>query len=96
MVRIDAPVPIIEMRASDKNDRELLKGTWWFPLRRFLPGWGLPVCWQGWLVLGGYVALLLLPLPFFPRRFAAYYVAYVFALTVTLAAVMAKKGEPLR
>jgi hypothetical protein len=84
------------MLPSDQDEKELLRGTWWFPLRRYLPGWGLPVCWRGWLVLGGYVALLFVPLPFFPRRFAGYYVAYAVMLTVALGVVMSKKGEPLR
>jgi hypothetical protein len=84
------------MSAPDENNDELLRGTWWFPVRRCLPGWGLPVCWQGWLVLGGYLALLIGPHLIFPRQFAAYYVAYAIALTVILAVVISKKGEPLR
>lgn len=84
------------MPAPDRDDKDLLKGTWWFPLRRYLPGWGLPVCWQGWLVLGGYLVLLFVPLPFLPRTLAGYYVAYVVMLTAALGIVMSKKGEPLR
>jgi hypothetical protein len=81
----------MSMRGRDEKD--LLEGTWWFPLRKYLPGWGLPVCWQGWAVLGGYVGLLGAPLPLLARRFAPYYAAYAVVLTVTLMFVISKKGE---
>jgi hypothetical protein len=29
----------------------------WFPAKRYGWGWGLPVTWQGWLVLAGYFLL---------------------------------------
>lgn len=84
------------MRHAD--DRDLLRGTWWFPLRRFLPGWGLPVCWQGWMVLAGYFALLIGARPFLPRKSDArlLYVAYAMLLTGVLAVVIWKKGERIR
>ncbi len=31
----------------------------WFPAKRVGWGWGLPIRWEGWLVLVGYVALIL-------------------------------------
>ena len=30
----------------------------WFPAKRYGYGWGFPVAWQGWVVLLGYVAIL--------------------------------------
>ena len=36
---------------------------YWFPSKRYGWGWGLPICWQGWVVFGVY--LVLLPLGFF-------------------------------
>lgn len=80
------------------GDRDLLKGTWWFPLRRYLPGWGLPICWQGWTVLVGYLVLLIGPCPFllgWPKGHLVY-VGYAVVLTLVLGVVMAKKGEPIR
>ena len=31
----------------------------WFPAKCYGLGWGLPVAWQGWVVLVGYLILLL-------------------------------------
>ena len=30
----------------------------WFPVKRYGWGWGLPVRWQGWVVLAAYLALV--------------------------------------
>jgi hypothetical protein len=79
------------------GDDDLLKGTWWFPLRRYLPGWGLPVCWQGWLVLAAYAVLLVAVCPLLPKRhFGVYIVSYLCALTSALFIVIWRKGEPPR
>ena len=42
------------------------KGDYWFPAKRYGWGWGLPVRWQGWLVLGAAVALLITAFFLFP------------------------------
>ncbi len=39
---------------SDARDR------WWFAPKRFGYGAGLPIAWQGWALLGGYGAVILL------------------------------------
>jgi hypothetical protein len=33
----------------------------WFPAKTYGWGWGLPSTWQAWVVLGGYVGLLIGP-----------------------------------
>lgn len=33
---------------------------YWFPAKRYGWGWGLPATWQGWLVLGSYLAALVI------------------------------------
>jgi hypothetical protein len=81
---------------SDSDEKDLLKGTWWFPLRRYLPGWGLPVCWQGWVVLGVYFILLVGPAPLLHGHFTAYFLGYEFLLTLGFLAVVVAKGEPIR
>lgn len=30
----------------------------WFPAKRYGWGWGIPCCWQGWMVLGVFVLLI--------------------------------------
>ena len=86
------------MQTRHADNRDLLRGAWWFPLRKYLPGWGLPVCWQGWMVLGGYLALLFGPCPFLPGRPEAHvaYAAYAIVLTGVLGAAMWRKGERIR
>lgn len=32
---------------------------YWFPAKKYGWGWGMPATWQGWLVLGAYLALTL-------------------------------------
>ena len=70
---------------------------YWFPAKRYGWGWGLPVTWQGWVVLAGYIASIvivvaILPPALEPGRFAA----CVVALTGLLIAVCWATGEPPR
>jgi hypothetical protein len=76
--------------------QEALQGTYWFPLRRYLPGWGLPVCWQGWLVVAAYFVLLVGPSLFFGKSHPGFFVGYAFLLTAVLFCVVVKKGETHR
>lgn len=68
----------------------------WFKQKRF--GWGwTPVKWQGWLVIGIYVALLVAATKTIdesaPDAVPATFLALVFLLTVALFVVAHKKGE---
>jgi hypothetical protein len=70
---------------------------YWFPAKRYGWGWGLPSSWQGWLVIAGYVALLVLGFALFPPASrTAEFIAYVVALTVVLIVICWFKGEPPR
>ena len=70
----------------------------WFPVKRYGWGWGPPVCWQGWLVVLTYVALLCAGIYCFRSRLEAPgFLIYVLALTAALGVVVALKGErPVR
>ncbi len=74
------------------------QSTFWFAVKRYGYGWGLPVRWQGWAVLAAYLALLYGGTYYFkPRRDVPSLVVYLVVLTVVLVAVIALKGErPLR
>jgi hypothetical protein len=74
------------------------KNKTWFPVKRYGIGWGLPTCWQGWvvmvawllLIIGGTVALS-------PDRQPVAYAVYNLFVTALLVLVVAAKGEkPLR
>jgi hypothetical protein len=70
---------------------------YWFPAKRYGWGWGIPTCWQGWVVLVAYFALLgLAALLSRPDREPFTFVLLVTALSLALVAVCWVKGEPPR
>ncbi len=70
---------------------------YWFAAKRYGYGWGLPLCWQGWVVyalfLGGLVADSLI---FSPARRMGRFQLGVLLLAAALVAVCLRKGEPAR
>jgi hypothetical protein len=70
---------------------------YWFRAKRYGWGWGLPNSWQGWLVLGAFVVLLVAGSMILPpgTHFVAYLV-YVTVLSAALAGVCWLTGEPPR
>jgi hypothetical protein len=71
--------------------------TYWFPAKRYGWGWGIPKCWQGWLVLIAFLVLLGAgPVLFPPGTELSWYLAYVAVLCVLLGGVCWLKGEPPR
>ena len=70
---------------------------YWFPAKRYGWGWGAPTCWQGWLVVVVFVALLAAGSFIFPPDIErASYFAYVFVLFAFLIGVCWRTGEPPR
>jgi len=68
---------------------------YWFPAKRYGWGWGLPITWQGWVVLIGFVVLLGAGTRIFPpRQHIAAFAVYVLVLIAILCAVCYAKGEP--
>jgi hypothetical protein len=70
---------------------------YWFPAKRYGWGWGLPIAWQGWLVLGIFVALVLSAAFFvLPRSGPLVFYGLVGFLVACLALVCWYTGEPAR
>jgi hypothetical protein len=70
---------------------------YWFPAKRHGWGWGLPVRWQGWLVLAIFLVLVVADAFLFPpRTHMAAYVTSIVILCAALTAVCWLKGEPPR
>jgi hypothetical protein len=70
---------------------------YWFPAKRYGWGWGLPRRWQGWLVLGGYVASLAVgAVRIHPAQRPLAFAAWVSSLSLLLVAVCWRTGEPPR
>lgn len=71
------------------------KPDYWFPAKRFGWGWGLPVCWQGWVVLVVYIGLVLaVAANFPPHQQTAKFAILVALLTVAFIIICWIKGEP--
>lgn len=69
----------------------------WFRAKRYGWGWGLPLTWEGWLVLVGYVAMVVAGRYIFPPAGQrSGFIAYVVVLTVVLCAICYAKGEPAK
>jgi hypothetical protein len=72
------------------------ESEYWFGAKKYGWGWGLPLKWQGWAVLGAFFVLLaagnlwLLTLTFSPILF----LCYLALLTAALIGVCYAKGEP--
>lgn len=70
---------------------------YWFRAKRYGLGWGLPVRWQGWVVLASYGLSVKLVSHFWPPATdTGKFVAGVIASTVALLCICWMKGEPLR
>lgn len=68
---------------------------YWFPAKRYGWGWGLPLTWQGWIVLTIYFVLIAVGIVFIhPRETPGAFVAWVVVLTLVLIAICWAKGEP--
>ena len=70
------------------------QANYWFPAKRIGWGWTLPNCWQGWAVLGAYVASIVLirnVLP--PTRDRVMYWVAVCLSTAALLTICWLKGE---
>jgi len=68
---------------------------YWFPAKRYGWGWGLPITWEGWVVLLGFVGLVAAGIVMVPPKPAPFgFFAYVAVLTALLIAICWWKGEP--
>ncbi len=73
------------------------KAKYWFPAKRYGWGWGLPITWQGWLVLAAFFALVVAGFFLFPPHNAPEaFLAYVAVLSAALFGVCWRTGEPPR
>lgn len=70
---------------------------YWFRAKRFGWGWGLPLTWQGWLVLAIFLVMVAAGATLIqPRIHLSLFVIYVAILSGALMVVCWIKGEPPR
>lgn len=73
------------------------ESKYWFRAKRYGWGWGLPACWQGWVIYAVYVLLLGLIVFFFRAdHHPVAFVSLVAILSLVLFVVCWIKGEPSR
>jgi hypothetical protein len=69
---------------------------YWFAAKRYGWGWGLPIAWQGWVVLGAFIVLMIAGSFIFPPyQHKLLYLGYLAVLIALLIRVCYVKGEPL-
>jgi len=68
----------------------------WFPAKRYGWGWGLPSCWQGWVVLAVCILLMALSAWGFLPRHPWLFQGTVWTLAAALIAVCWWKGDKPR
>ncbi|PIE57907.1 MAG: hypothetical protein CSA33_05430 [Desulfobulbus propionicus] len=75
------------------------KNDFWFPKMKIGIGWGLPITWQGWLVLLSYFLLTLMGLFVFSSSPSSLHVllflGYFAILTLIFILIVWKKGEKI-
>jgi hypothetical protein len=71
--------------------------SYWFPARRYGWGWGLPLTWQGWIVLTLFFVLFAVGIFVFPPDAAlGSFVIYMLFPSLAFIAICLVKGEPPR
>jgi hypothetical protein len=76
---------------------DTLQKKFWFPAKTYGYGWGPPTCWQGWVVMAFYIALLVAnAVLFVPHKNNVAFVGTAAALTLGLIVIIWLKGEPPR
>jgi hypothetical protein len=68
---------------------------YWFPAKRFGWGWGLPITWEGWVVMAVYIGLIVgITVVVPPARSISGFAISVAAATIIFMLACWWKGEP--
>jgi hypothetical protein len=68
----------------------------WFPAKKYGWGWGPPCCWQGWVVMLAWLALVAAGVLILAPRNLVLFVAFTVVMGGGLIVVVAAKGEKPR
>ncbi|WP_028314325.1 hypothetical protein [Desulfatibacillum aliphaticivorans] len=76
-----------------KNDHKDEKDIW-FPAKKYGWGWGIPLTWQGWAVMVGYMLLMTVGAVFLTRPpHEIWFLPFTVIATALLIFICWKKGE---
>jgi hypothetical protein len=85
---------ICRMREGREAEVEQDTPQYWFPVKRYGWGWGLPIRWQGWVALALYLGSIYAGVRYFPPRDSvAGFLVWLAIATIVFVAVVAWKGE---
>ena len=73
-----------------------VKHRYWFPAKRYGWGWGLPVAWQGWIVLVIWLAIVVPGALLALSQSWAFFYVFLVVMAGILIAICYAKGEPPR
>ncbi len=77
--------------SNNNNDMK----NYWFRAKRYGWGWGLPLNWQGWIVLITYIGLIVAGTFIFPpEENTVFFIIWTAAFSVIFLAICWIKGEP--
>jgi uncharacterized membrane protein YhaH (DUF805 family) len=68
----------------------------WFAAKRYGYGWGLPLRWQGWLVMLAYIAVILTAGFTLAHQHFAAFIAFSVLVSAAFVAICYWKGEPAK
>jgi hypothetical protein len=69
------------------------KPDYWFAVKRYGWGWGMPARWQGWAVLALYFGSIYLAIRYSPPRDGLGFILWFTFASVVLVAIVVWKGE---
>ena len=70
---------------------------YWFPAKRYGWGWGLPLTWQGWVVMILWTLIVIAVAPFAgPNKHPLLFAVFLAVMLAVLVAICYAKGEPPR
>jgi hypothetical protein len=72
------------------------RGRYWFAAKRYGWGWGLPLRWEGWVVMAVWLAVIVVAAILFAGRAWGMYAGLVGVATAGLVGICWWKGEPAR
>jgi hypothetical protein len=72
------------------------KPTYWFPAKRYGWGWGPPATWQGWVVLVGWLVVLLAGAVWLAPRNVYAFLVFTSVSVAGLLGICYAKGAPPR
>jgi uncharacterized membrane protein YhaH (DUF805 family) len=68
----------------------------WFAAKRYGYGWGLPLRWQGWLVMLAYIAVILTAGFTLAHQHLAAFIAFAVLVSAAFVGICYWKGEPAK